>query len=279
MAENQYKTLDDIVFENRNKTYGAYRLRNNQDGYLLKAFIIGTIIFLAAVFSMFLYNKWESSKGNGDYAINVDLTDLNTNRPKEEEKPQEIKEPEKIPPKQEETAQVKMVMPTPKKDNLVKVEAPPPTAKEAENKDLGTTNREGKLSTGAIGGGPVSEGPPVGPQVVEPPKDDNKVFDGNVDQEAQYPGGLDALTGFIGSNLEYPQEAIDNSTQGKVTVKFVVEKDGSVSNIQIVKDIGDGCGQEVVRILKKTKKWKAAMVNNAPVRSYYRLPVTFRLPD
>jgi len=276
MTENQFKTLEDIVFEHKNKNYGAYRLRSNQGGYLLKAFIIGTTVFIILVLSMFLYNKWKFAHGKTEVAIDVNMTDLNI-RDKEEEKPkEEIKQEEKIPPKQEETAQAKMVMPTPTKDIRVKNEETIPTAKETENKDLGTENREGKASTGAIGGGPVSEGPP-GPVVL--PKDDNKIFEGNVDQEALYPGGLKALTDYISSNLDYPQRALDNGTQGRVSVRFVVEKDGSVSNIQVTKDIGDGCGDEVVRILKRTKKWKPAMVDGSPVRSYYRLPVTFRLPE
>ena len=275
MAENQFKTLDDIVFEHKNKNYGAYRLRSNQDGYLLKAFLIGTAVFVIFVLSMFLYNKWKYAHGKQEVAIDVNMTDLNI-RDKEEEQPKEIKQEEKIPPKQEETAQVKMLMPTPKKDNLVKVEAPPPTVEQTVNKDLGTENREGKASTGAIGGGPVSEGPPVGP--VTPPIDDKKIFDGNVDQEAVYPGGEKALRDFLNSNMEYPDKALNNGTQGKVLVKFVVERDGSVSGIQVIKDIGDGCGDEVVRVLKRTKKWTPAKVNGAPVRSYFRLPVIFTPP-
>ena len=277
MAENQFKTLNDIVFEHKNKSYGAYRLRSNQGGYLLRAFLIGTSVSIILVLSLFVYNKWKFAHGKTDFIIDVNMTNLNNIKDKEEEQPKEIKQEEKIPPKQEETAQVKMVMPTPKKDNLVKVETPPPTVEQTVNKDIGTENREGKESTGAIGGGPVSEGPPVGP--VTPPVDDKKLFDGNVDQEAQYPGGLKALTDFVASNLEYPQRALDNGTQGKVLVRFVVEKDGAVSGIQVIKDIGDGCGDEVIRILKRTKKWTPAKVNGLPVRSVYRLPVTFRLPE
>lgn len=279
MAENNYKSIDDIVFEHKNKEYGAYNLRKVQKSILLKSFLVGATAFVLLFLITFFYNQWEAKNKKREVAVDLDLTEINQQK-KEEDKVEDIKEEKKEEaPKQEETAQVKMIPPEPKKDNLVKHEETIPEVKQTENKDLGTENREGKASAGVVGGGAVNlQGPPVHVQQKVEVVDDNKVFD-NVEQEAQYPGGMQALLSFIGENLEYPQKAQDNGTQGKLIVKFVVEKDGTVGSFQTVRPLGDGCEEEVFRILKKTKKWKPALVNNKPVRSYYRLPVVFRLPE
>ena len=99
-----------------------------------------------------------------------------------------------------------------------------------------------------------------------------------VETDPQFPGGEKAMQKFLADNIVYPQEAKDNKIEGKVFVSFIVEKDGTISNIKILRDIGGGCGAEVVRVINMMPKWKPGMQKGKPVRVHYNLPVNFSLP-
>jgi protein TonB len=109
--------------------------------------------------------------------------------------------------------------------------------------------------------------------LIDEPKDD-KVFI-FVEKKPQFPGGEKALLKYIAKNLKWPKTAED--TEGKVFVQFIVEKDGSISNIKVVRGIGSGCDEEAVRIVKNMPKWNAGMENGRYVRVQYNLPIVFKL--
>ncbi len=96
-----------------------------------------------------------------------------------------------------------------------------------------------------------------------------------VDEIAEYPGGINKLRQFIAANIIFPDLAIEYDVSGTVVATFIVEKDGTISNIEIVKKLGYGCDEEVIRVLKKAEKWKPAQLNGEAVRYSYRLPVAF----
>lgn len=98
-----------------------------------------------------------------------------------------------------------------------------------------------------------------------------------VENDPEFPGGLEALYKFIGENVKYPQVAKESGITGKVYVQFVVEKNGSVGNVKVLRDIGGGCGTEAVRVVKMLPKWKPGMQRGKAVRVYYTLPVNFSL--
>ena len=98
-----------------------------------------------------------------------------------------------------------------------------------------------------------------------------------VEEDAEFPGGLDALSKYLAENIKYPQLAKENNITGRVFVSFVVEKDGRVGNIKILRDIGGGCGAEAVRVVKGMPKWKPGKQRGKPVRSQFTLPVSFNL--
>ncbi len=100
-----------------------------------------------------------------------------------------------------------------------------------------------------------------------------------VDVDAEFPGGLEELIMFVCMNVEYPEQARKANVEGTVYSSFCVDRDGSVSNITILKDIGYGCGDEVVKMLKSMPRWKPARVRGKNVRSEFNLPVTFTLSD
>lgn len=100
-----------------------------------------------------------------------------------------------------------------------------------------------------------------------------------VDEVAEYPGGIDKLRQFLANKIVYPPIAMENDVNGKVIATFIVEIDGSISSIKIINKLGFGCDEEVIRVLNLTPKWKAAQLNGNPVRSTFTLPVQFYTPE
>lgn len=106
----------------------------------------------------------------------------------------------------------------------------------------------------------------------------NEVFT-YVEVMPEFPGGQAAMMKFINRNLRYPPEARENGIEGKVVVQFVVSDKGRISDVQVLHDIGGGCGQEVVHVIRSMPLWKPGTQNNVPVNVYYKLPVSFLLGE
>ncbi len=108
--------------------------------------------------------------------------------------------------------------------------------------------------------------------------DDNELIFTVVENEAEFPGGSDSLNKFINDNLLYPEEAFEKKIKGTVFLTFVIEKDGSINDIKILRDIGYGCAEEAIRVVKLMPKWKSAKQREINVRQQYHLPIRFKLP-
>ena len=93
----------------------------------------------------------------------------------------------------------------------------------------------------------------------------------------EFPGGEQAMMKFVADNVQYPQEARDKEISGRVLVSFVIEKDGSIADVKVVKGIGGGCDEEAVRVVKAMPKWKPGKDKGKPVRVSYTMPFTFKL--
>ncbi|MCQ2297670.1 MAG: energy transducer TonB [Bacteroidales bacterium] len=98
-----------------------------------------------------------------------------------------------------------------------------------------------------------------------------------VEENPSFPGGEEELYKYLRENIKYPQLARENNIEGKVFVQFVVEKNGSISNVKILKDIGSGCGAEAVRVVKAMPKWKPGKQRGSAVRAQFSLPISFKL--
>ncbi len=96
--------------------------------------------------------------------------------------------------------------------------------------------------------------------------------------EDDFMEGYDAMNKFIYENIKYPQEALDKKIQGRVTLSFIVEKDGSIGEVRVLKDIGYGCGEEAIRIIKSMPNWKPAKQRGKTLRQQFTIPVRFTLP-
>ncbi|RYG15008.1 MAG: energy transducer TonB, partial [Chitinophagaceae bacterium] len=135
-----------------------------------------------------------------------------------------------------------------------------------------TQNANGRLS---VKSGVLAISPPKLP--TEPlPTYDNTGYPKQVDIPAEFPGGINLARQFLANNIRYPVEAVENGVNGTVQVKFTVELDGAISNIEIVKKLGYGCDEEVIRVLKRMPKWTPAKLNGQNVKSYFTMPVSFR---
>ena len=118
----------------------------------------------------------------------------------------------------------------------------------------------------------------ITPVVVEQEEEeDEQVIFQVVENDPEFPGGIEAMYKFLAQNIKYPQLARENNITGRVYVTFVVEKDGSVSGVTVLRDIGGGCGAEAVRVVKSMPKWTPGKQRGKAVRVQYNLPVNFNL--
>lgn len=267
----QNLTLDEIVFENRNKEYGAYDLRHQYPRLLTKSFIIGTALFLLAALSPFIYLTIKNLTAPPKQEVKADLVDIIEEDPIIEQ-PKEEEPPPPPPPKEEEKIEViQNVVPEPVK--APKIETPPPPISKQLETTTGLQNQEGVKA-------PAYTPPPPPPStgtkastVEVKANNPNEIYK-DVDQSAEYPGGMGALRKFLGDNFDTSLMEGGEGTL-KAKLKFVVEKDGTVSAVTIEeKSPNSDFNNEAIRVVKKLKKWTPAKRNGESVRSYYSVPFT-----
>lgn len=277
MESNKYKgkSLDDMVFEDRNKSYGAFFLRSNYSKYLTRAFVVGTLIFCSLIGAAFAYSNATKASSEDLRAIEIDLADL-----KEVEEPEDVPDlppppPPEPPPPPPEIAQVKFLPPEPKADEDVKIEEPPPPAEKIEKAVISSKTVEGAEVISNF-----APPPPPPPAITKPAglgkAKEEEIFT-TVEQNPEFPGGQTEMYRYIGDNMKYPSAAQRANVSGKVFVKFVVERDGSIGDIQVLKGIGFGCDEEATRVIKSMPKWSPGRQNGRNVRVYFTMPISFRL--
>ena len=109
-------------------------------------------------------------------------------------------------------------------------------------------------------------------------EEEEEVFPAQMlERRPEFPGGDAAFYKYLGQNIRYPKEARRNKTEGKVYVVFVIDKDGSVTDVSVHKGIGDGCDEEAMRVIKEMPHWSAGLQRNRPVRTRMMVPITFKL--
>ncbi len=252
----------DIVFEGRNKIYGAYELRKSNNKTTVKALIIGSIIFSLAVAAPLIVSLIPKSEDQV-LANEIKLTKIKLPPKKEEVKPN-TPPPPPPPPKVD---QVKFVKPVVAKTEEITED--PPKLVDLKDKKIGNETIKGDPDAVLTVDEPVGTGPVS--QVVE---EDNSVYNtAGIEVKPDFPGGMDKFYKFVGNNYKTPEE---EGLKGKVYVTFVVEKDGSLTDIKVLRDIGYGTGAEAIRVLKKCPKWTPGEQNGKKVRVLYSLPITIQ---
>ena len=269
----------DMVFAGKNKEYGAYQLRKGTSGRNIKALLI--LIIAAALVGGFLDWKVIEQKQAEEqqaYMEAMELAKLQEQAKKEKKKPEPIKpkvEQKKEIPVARETQ--KFTAPVIKKDELVKEENQVKQMDQLDDKvAVGTENKEGvkDRTVEAVRNDIAVAAPP--PPPAPKPEVANKVFD-VVEEMPSFPGGQGALMAFLSSNIKYPVVAQENGVQGRVIVGFVVEKDGSISDVKVMRSVDPSLDREAQRVVKAMPKWKPGKQNGSAVRVKYTVPVVFRL--
>jgi protein TonB len=251
----------EIVFEGRNKKYGAYDLRRSITKNTVRSFIIGTIVFALLVSIPTIMRMIPNS--TDEETIDAKITAVKM--PPKKEKPKDPNLPPPPPPAPK-VDQVKFVKPVVAKAEDVVEEI-------AEVKDLKDKN----IGKEAIKGNPDAEltvDQPTGTGTAAVVEEDNTVYNqAGIEVKPEFPGGIEKFYKFVGDNYRLPDE---EGLNGKVFVSFVVEKDGSLTDIKVLRDIGYGTGKEAIRVLKSVPRWNPGEQNGKKVRCTYSLPISIK---
>ena len=263
-------TYDEIIFRNRNRAYGAFDLRQHYRPTLTRALGLGIGLFLLGLSAPTLYARFFPTN---PFSINQVMVE--TELMKLEEPPTE--EPVPIPP----VEQVPTVNTVRNLPPVVMPEADvvettlPPTVEELQNATSGPETAEGTGDIEVIAPPEVST-PTAKETALEVAPKADEVFV-VVEQQPEYPGGMDALRTFLTKNLNYPRSAASAGISGRVFVSFVVNTDGSLADVQVLKGIGFGCDEEATRVVQKMPHWRPGKQSGRAVRVKYNLPIAFSL--
>ena len=271
MEANKILSADilDLVFEGRNKEYGAYELRKTYNGRMIRALIVTA----SAALLIFLTSVLASTLTSSD-AKKVDIKEVTIQDLKQDEEKKDIPPPP--PPKPPDPPKIEMQKFTPPK--IVKdeeVQEPPPEQEELKEAKIDVVTQEGIKDEGIVAPAVIDEGKGI---VEEKKEDENKIFE-KVEIEAAFQGGESAWRKYLERNLN-PTAPVDNGApEGTYTVyiQFVVSKDGSISDVRALTKHGYGMEEEAVRVIKKGPRWTPAIQNGRQVNAYRKQPITFQV--
>ena len=257
----------DVVFDQKNKTYGAYQLRQENSSNTTVA-----LFFTSAVFVLlFLTPKIINLVKGPEQMVIADPLTVETIEPPKPLNPEMPPPPSVTPPAAKEP-QIKFPPPV--------VVADPKVAEDQTVMidDLKDANPGQKEIAGDEGGQIVITGS-VGPSAKQAAMTGDETIHDFVNLEVQpsFPGGMNKFYTYLNKSIRYPTMAQEKGTQGKVFVSFVIEKNGELTDIQVVKNLGDGTDEEAVRVLKASPKWLPGIQNGRPVRVKYNIPISFAL--
>lgn len=273
---------NNIIFADKNKEFGAYQIRKASDrrhNLAMLFMLIGLVIVTLLVIGLNKYSDYRAEQAalalqeQREKMMAAQLA-AEQEAQEEEEMPEEQKfeQPEVVVP-EEVLATVQVTQIAIVDADKVKNEVMSMDAQKEDNTARGVVTQEGSDDADkfkAVQEQVVVKEPE--PQV----KKEEEIFVA-VEQQAEFPGGQAALMKWLSNNIRYPEAAQQNDIQGRVIVKFVVEKDGSIGAASIVKGVDKDLDREALRVVKKMPKWQPGKNNGVAVRSYFNLPVTFKL--
>jgi periplasmic protein TonB len=274
-AETKYllameKSLNDIVFEGRNKLYGAYALRKGYKQTVQRSLILGVSLFLLMVMLPELYARLMPELKSKDIAYIVEAKPINITLPKVPEPARPLPEPPKVVEKLVKSLSIE-VLP----DEVVVTEATLPTLDELADANPGPVTQEGTKGILLIEPSAVKLETLSGS--IAPPKHRVEEEVTYAEEAPSFVGGMAGLASFLQRNLRYPREASKVGVEGRVFVQFTVGSDGSIENVRAIKGIGFGCDEEAERVVKMMPSWKPGKQSGRAVRVRYTLPVLFQL--
>ena len=263
----------DIVFQGRNKVYGAYQLRRGTSKRNIVSMIFVAAVAAVAYLGLAAYNSYQEAQ-KAKFEAEMEASLLEAKKEAKVEKKTETPKVEQVQKVEKVKSSIAFTPPVIKKDSEVKPE------EEMKTQD------ELKETKTAIGAFDVKGNDEAGGTVIkaveeiaapEPPKheeEQNKIFE-VVEQQPQFPGG--SVNGWLADHIKYPVVAAENGISGRVVVQFVVERDGSVSQVKVVRGVDPSLDKEAQRVISSMPKWIPGKQNGQAVRSRFTVPVTFRL--
>ena len=271
----------DVVFENRNKEFGAYQLRLNSKPRHLRAFLftlIGAIAIIIIAYSYMKVAAYIEEQRIMDQA-NQELVavDLAAEEQEEEQEPEETKfeQPEEQALPEEILNTVKVTELLIAQDEEVKAEDE--IKSQDELKETQTAFGQTDFDKGTDDRNVIREHKEeVIVEKKEEVKEPEKVFTA-VEQMPQFPGGEAELMKYLSKNIKYPTMAMENNIQGRVVVQFVVTKTGSIGEVKVVRSVDRDLDREAIRVCKSLPKFTPGKMNGQAVNVWYTLPVNFKL--
>ena len=263
----------DIVFLGRNTVYGAYQLRRGTSKRNIVSMIFVAAVAAVAYLGLAAYNSYQEAQ-KAKFEAEMEASLLEAKKEAKVEKKTETPKVEQVQKVEKVKSSIAFTPPVIKKDSEVKPE------EEMKTQD------ELKETKTAIGAFDVKGNDEAGGTVLkavediaapEPPKheeEQNKIFE-VVEQQPQFPGG--SVNGWLADHIKYPVVAAENGISGRVVVQFVVERDGSVSQVRVVRGVDPSLDKEAQRVISSMPKWIPGKQNGQAVRSRFTVPVTFRL--
>lgn len=269
----------DLVFEGRNKEYGAYRMRSRAGRRNLAALVILLIgigvIGLVVAINVVVKNLTKNQDMQDE--AGVQLSQFKQEAPKKEEKKVEIKYEEPKVEKVKVKASIQFTVPKIESDNLVDETKEVKTQEKVTKSSISIAAQDyagdGK---GGINIDDLKDNQSAG-GTSAPPKQEEVLANELVEVQATYPGGEAALLKFVSENLVYPQIAQEQEIQGTVVLRFRVEKDGSVGQIVVRKSLSKECDQAAAKVVSKLHRFTPAKQQGHPVPVWFTLPIRFRI--
>lgn len=271
----------DVIFAGRNKEYGAYELRQMSSKATNIAVLIVTVLVGGMSTLSFISNKSEPITQSSNHAL-VDVF--------LEDEVHKMKE-EPLPPKEEKIESSAQVAQDISAKDLLKFTEIKPTSSNNANEDLASIDEAldkkvvlSKITMNGVKGGEFvptgtfgkdkKKGSAIGRSIGDPngSSESSEPFI-SVEVMPMPPGGMSAFVKWVAENYSFPQSAIENYASGLIQVSFIVEKDGSLSSFNVIKDMGYGTGDAAIKLLKRAKKWSPGIQNGREVRVSYSLPI------
>lgn len=274
-----------LVFADKNKEFGAYQLRKESDKRHNLAAIF-TLIGLVVIFILIIaLSRWSDYRAEQqaialqeqrEKMMAAQLAEQNDEpEPEPEIEEQKFEQPEiEVPEEVLATVQVTQIAIV--DADKVKNEVMDMDAQKEDNTARGVVTQEGSDDADKFKA--VQEQVIVKEPEPEVKPKEEEIFV-SVEQQAEFPGGTAAMMKWLSNNVRYPESAQQNDIQGRVIVKFVVEKDGSIGHAEILKGVDRDLDREAIRVVKKMPRWQPGKNNGVAVRSYFNLPVVFRLQN
>ena len=262
----------DILFENRNKQYGAYQLRKGYDKRLVKAMSLIILLVLLFCIADYIQHRW--NKNNSSTASSflvIDTIKLTPYVMPKTPSPPAVLKP------QAPVASVPDTPPLIVQDNLVTDKNRVPTIDDLADKTSSNTGSDGPVSN-SDNSSPSPQAPTAAVAPQPAPAAEPAIVD-LAEVMPEFPGGTPALLRFLGKNLQVPEDALEPGQKVRVPVKFVVNRDGNLSNVEFLTQADNIFKKEILRVVAKMPKWKPGSTHGKTVAVYFTIPVIFDMAE